>query len=323
VRSYFAGRLAQALVIVALVATITFVLIHLAPGDPFMTVYENPNVDSAVRERLRAAYGFDRPLIEQYVRYVAGVARGELGYSFSQHRPVLDVLASTIPNTLLLMGVAVALSFVGGIALGVVQAVRRGSFADRVLGALSLFFLSMPDFWLAVMALLTFAYWIPIFPITGTLDSLTYDYMTPLERVVDRAYHVALPALTLALLDAAAIARHQRGAMLDTLHEDFVRTARAKGVAERTVVLRHVLRNALLPMVTIFGLSFPALLGGAVFVEKVFAWPGFGLMTVTAIAARDYPLVTGSVIVGSIMACAGSLLADVLYAAADPRVRAR
>jgi len=321
VRRYFLGRVAQAGVIVAIVATLTFFLIHLAPGDPVTAALDDPGITEAVRAHWRAVYGLDRPLPEQYWRYLASVARGDMGYSFSRHQPVSAVLAQAIPNTLLLMSAAVALSFAAGIALGVFQASRRGAATDHTLGALSLVFYAMPPFWLALMMLLTFAYWLPIFPATGTVDALAYEYMSPVERALDRAHHLVLPAVTLTLLSAAGIARHQRAATLEALQEDFVRTARAKGVRERRVVLSHAVRNALLPVITIFGLSFPALLGGAVFIEKVFAWPGLGLMTVNAIATRDYPLVTASVIVGSAMVCAGSLIADLLYAAADPRLR--
>jgi peptide/nickel transport system permease protein len=247
--------------------------------------------------------------------------RGDLGYSTSQRRPVGAVLATALPNTLLLMMVALGASFAMGIAIGVFQAVRRGTGPDRLLGGATLFFYSMPDFWLALMMMLTFAYWIPLFPVTGMVDAVMYPYWPFWRRFLDRAHHLVLPALTLTLLTAAVIARYQRAAMLDVAHDDYVRTARAKGLAERVIVRRHALRNALLPIITLFGLAFPALLGGTVFVERIFSWPGMGFLTFTAIMTRDYHLVTGSVIVGSVMVVVGSLLADVLYAAADPRLR--
>ena len=322
-RRYLTRRLTQAVVVVFLVVTITFILIHLAPGDPFSAALENPSVTPAVRAQWRAAYGLDQPLPVQYVRYISEAMRGRLGYSFSQHRPVADALADALPNTLVLMSAALAASFLAGIGAGVLQAVRRGRWLDRALSAGALFFYSMPDFWLALMALLVFGYELHLFPITGMFDPVMYDYLSPFQRLVDRAHHLVLPAGTLALLTAAGIARYQRSAMLDVIHEDYVRTARAKGVPPWRVVVRHALRNALLPVITIFGLAFPALLGGAVFVEKVFAWPGMGLLTVGAVAQRDYPLVTASVIVGSVMVAVGSLAADLLYAVADPRLRER
>ncbi|MGH7663561.1 MAG: ABC transporter permease [Gemmatimonadaceae bacterium] len=320
-RRFLLRRLAQAALTVLLVATVAFALIHLAPGDPFSATLEQTTVSDEIRERWRAAYGFDRPLHEQYVRYLANTLRGDFGYSFSLHRPVASALASAIPNTLLLMGVAVMGSFALGIAVGVIQAVRRGSMTDRVLAGGSLFFYSMPEFWLGLMMLLIFAHWIPIFPPGGVIDPVMHDYLGVWGQLGDRLAHLALPALTLMLVSGAVVARYQRSAVLDVVHQDFVRTARAKGVSERAVIAHHVLRNALLPVITIFGLAFPALLGGAVFVEKVFAWPGMGLLAVNAIATRDYPLVVATVVIAGVMVSLGSMLADVLYAAADPRLR--
>jgi peptide/nickel transport system permease protein len=318
---YIARRLAQAAVIVAIVAAITFTLIHLAPGDPFSAVMDNPKVSERVRETLRAQYGLDRPLPEQFVKYLGSLAHGELGWSFSYERPVAEVLATALPNTLLLMGVALVGSFALGMLVALVQVARRGSLTDKALSGISLFFFSMPDFWLALLALLAFTYWLPIFPAGGTVDPVMHEYMGWAGRVVDRLRHLALPALTLTLLSAAAVARYQRGALLDVLPAEYIRTARLKGLTERQILRRHALRNALLPIITLVGLSFPALLTGAFFVEKIFAIPGMGLAVVSAIGTRDYPLVVGGVIIGSIMVTLGSLLADLLYALADPRVR--
>jgi len=310
-------------VIVAIVATITFALIHLAPGDPFSAVMDNPNVNERVRATLRAQYGLDRPLPEQFVRYVGQLARGELGWSFSHDRPVREVLASALPNTLLLMAIALAGSFALGILIALVQVARRGSATDHVLSAISLFFFSMPDFWLAILALLAFTYWLPLFPVGGAVDPVMHDYMGLGARIADRLRHLLLPALTLTVLAAPGVARYQRAALLDVLPADYIRTARLKGLTEREILRRHALRNALLPIISLLGLSFPALLTGAFFIEKIFAWPGMGLAVVNAIGTRDYPLVVGGVILGSIMVTVGSLLADLLYAWADPRLRAR
>jgi peptide/nickel transport system permease protein len=318
---YLAQRLAQAAVIVAIVAAITFMLIHLAPGDPFSAVMDNPNVSEKVRETLRTQYGLDRPLPEQFVKYVDALAHGELGWSFSHQRPVAEVLSTALPNTLLLMGVALFGSFALGILVALVQVARRGTLTDKTLSGISLFFFSMPDFWLALLALLAFTYWLPIFPVGGSVDPIMHEYLGWGARVVDRLKHLALPALTLTVLAAASVARYQRAALLDVLPADYIRTARLKGLTERQILRRHALRNALLPIITLIGLSFPALLTGAFFVEKIFAWPGMGLAVVGAIGTRDYPLVVGGVIIGSIMVTLGSLLADLLYAWADPRLR--
>lgn len=318
---YIAQRLGQAVMIVVIVAVITFVLIHLAPGDPFSAVVDNPNVSESVRATLRAQYGLDRPLPEQFLRYGEALARGELGWSFSYERPVREVLATALPNTLLLMGVALLGSFALGILVALIQVARRGSFTDHALSGISLFFFSMPDFWLAILTLLAFTYWLPIFPVGGAVDPVMHEYLGWGGRVVDRLRHLALPALTLTVLASAAVARFQRAALLDVLPADYIRTARLKGLTERQILRRHALRNALLPIITLIGLSFPALLTGAFFIEKIFAWPGMGLAVVSAIGTRDYPLVVGGVIIGSIMVALGSLLADLLYAWADPRLR--
>jgi len=308
-------------VIVAIVAAITFALIHLAPGDPFSAVMDNPNVSETVRQTLRAQYGLDRPLPEQFVRYVNSLAHGQLGWSFSHERPVLEVLGSALPNTLLLMGVALVGSFALGILIALIQVARRGSIIDYTLSGISLFFFSMPDFWLAILTLLTFTYWLPVFPVGGAVDPVMHEYMGLGGRFVDRLWHLALPALTLTLLASAVVARYQRAALLDVLPADYIRTARLKGLTEREILRRHALRNALLPIISLVGLSFPALLTGAFFVEKIFAWQGMGYAVMTAIGTRDYPLVVGGVIIGSIMVTLGSLLSDLLYAWADPRLR--
>jgi peptide/nickel transport system permease protein len=319
--AYLARRLAQGVVVIGLVVTATFVLIRLAPGDPFASSLDGPSVSQEIRDAWRAQQLFDRPIAEQYRQYIIHVGQGDFGYSTSQKRYVRDAIADALPRTLLLMLVSLAASFAAGIALGVFQAVHRGSVGDRAASALTLMFYSMPDFWLALMMMLTFAYWIPIFPVSGMTDAVMYAYWPPWRQLLDRLHHLVLPAATLTLLSMAVIARYQRSAMLDVVHDDFVRTARAKGVRERAVIRRHALRNALLPTITVVGLSFPALLGGAVFVERIFSWPGMGLLTVSAVLQRDYHLVTGSVVVGSVMVVVGSLVADALYAIADPRLR--
>jgi len=309
-------------VIVAIVAVITFALIHLAPGDPFTAILDNPNVSEKIRVTLRAQYGLDRPLIEQFFRYVNALAHGELGWSFSNDRPVLDVLASALPNTLLLMSVALVGSFALGILLALIQVARRGSAVDHTISGVTLFFFSMPDFWLAILALLAFTYWLPIFPVGGVVDPVMHEFLGLGGRIMDRLRHLALPALTLTALASASVARFQRAALLDVLPADYIRTARLKGLTERQILRRHALRNALLPIITLIGLSFPALLTGAFFIEKIFAWQGMGYAVINAIGARDYHLVVGGVIIGSILVTLGSLLADLLYAWADPRLRA-
>ena len=320
-RALVARRLLQAVIIVAIAATVTFLLVQLAPGDPFTALVDNPRIPPEVQARWRERWGLDRPMHEQYVLYLRNLARGELGWSFFQSRPVADAIADALPNSLLLMGVGLIGAFVLGVGAGVVRAGHRGSVTDRALGAGTLVFYSMPDFWLALMAMLMFAYWIPILPTSGMTTPLLYDYLSPVGKFFDRVLHLILPATTLVLLTAAIIARYQRAAVLDVATQDFVRTARAKGLPERAVLWRHILRNALLPVITLLGLTLPMLVGGDVFIEQVFAWPGLGRLVVGAIAARDHALVMAIVVMGSALVTLGSLLADVLYMVVDPRLR--
>lgn len=314
-----AARLGQALVVAWVVATMAFVLIHAAPGDPFS--FDAPNVTPAVRAHWRAQFGYDRPLPEQYARWLGNLARGDLGYSTSLHEPVAHAVRDALPRTLYLMAAAVVASFALGIALALFQVRYRARRRGRWAGYVALFFYSLPDFWLALVLLLAFAYWWPVLPAGHPVNMIMHDYLAPWPAFVDRLRHLVLPALTLTLLTTAGIARFQRNELLDVLPLDFVRTARAKGLDERTVLRRHVLRNALMPTITLIGLALPALLGGSVFVEKVFSWQGMGWVTVNAIAMRDYPLVLAGVLIGTVMVIVGNLVADLAYAFADPRLR--
>jgi peptide/nickel transport system permease protein len=321
VRRYLAARLLQALGVIVFVTTVSFVVVHLAPGDPIEAALQGPHVTETTRQQWRASFGLDRPISEQYVRWVANVARGNLGYSLSYRRPVRDVFADALPRTLLLTGLASLLAFALGITVGLLQAERAQSARDRWLGRGLLLLYSVPDFWLALVVLMLFAYRLPFFPAGGLKDTVMYDYLSPGGQLLDRIKHLVLPVVTLALLSSAAIARFQRSALLAVLPSDWMRTALAKGLSWRDAVRRHAFRNALLPTITLFGLSLPVFASGAVFVEKVFSWPGMGMVTVTAIGARDYHLVTGGVLVMSVVVVVGALVADVAVAVADPRIR--
>ncbi|MES2179063.1 MAG: ABC transporter permease [Gemmatimonadota bacterium] len=320
-RRYLAARLFQAVGVVVFVTTFSFVLIHLAPGDPVAGALRGPNVSETVREQWRATYGLDRPLPEQYARWLLSTARGELGYSFSLHRPVRDVFLDALPNTLLLSGTALLLSFGLGMAVGVLQAERPRGARDRWMGRTLLVFFSVPDFWFALVILILFAYRLPWFPAGGLKDSFGYDYLPPLAKVRDRLWHLALPVFTLTVLTAANAARQQRAALIAVLPSDWMRTALAKGLSWRAAVRKHAFRNALLPTITLLGISVPQFAAGSIFVEKVFTWPGVGLLTVNAIGARDYPLVTSGVLVASIIVVCAALVADIAVAIADPRIR--
>lgn len=308
------------LVVVAIVATATFVLVRLAPGDPFAGALESPKLTAAIRAQWRAAYGLDGSIASQYAHWLAALARGNLGFSTSTNQPVARAIANALPYTLTLMGLALTVSFAIGMWLGALQAARRDRVTDRAVGALTLLGAALPDFWLAVVVLLVGSFWWREFPVGGA-----QDFMLPLNAsfgtvIADRIRHLVLPVTTLVILLTASVARQQRTALLDRLHADWVRTATAKGVAPGAVFRRHAWRTALGPLVTLGGLALPALVGGAVFVEKVFAWPGMGQLAASAISARDYHLVVGCVIVGAVMVVVGSALADALTAWLDPRV---
>jgi peptide/nickel transport system permease protein len=318
VRRRFAARLGQSIVVTFIVATIAFFAIRSASGDPFS--YTAKPMSERIRNQLRHDYGYDRPVPEQYVRYLRNVARGELGWSFNKGEWVTTVLAQALPRTLLLAGTALVLSFVIGVALGVMQAARPGWF-DRATSTVILVFYSVPDFWGALVMLTIFASWWRLFPAGDVVTPFLHDYMPPWTAFVDRVRHLILPVASLTLLSLASITRYQRAAMLDVLPSEFIRTARAKGVSERGLVWRHAFRNALTPMVTILGLTLPAFLGGVVFIERVFTWPGLGTLATEAIEGRDYDLVTGTVVVGALLVVLGNLLADLLHAALDPRIR--
>jgi len=319
--AWLVRRLAATLAIVFAVLTLVFIAIHLAPGRPFLPAEGRP-LDPAVAAALRRRFGLDDPLPVQYVRYVARLAHGDLGESFSQQRPVAAALADAIPNTLVLALAALAIDLLCGTAIGVIQAARAGSRTDAALGAVTLAAYALPTFWLGLVLLLVFGQWLHWFPIGGVVDPVLHADLPFAGRLLDRLRHLALPALALGLVGAGGTARFQRAALLDVLQLDFVRAARARGLSWGRVMVRHALRNALLPTITLIGLALPFLLTGSVVVETVFAWPGMGKLAADAILSRDYPVVAATTLVAATLVALGSLLADVLYALADPRIAA-
>jgi peptide/nickel transport system permease protein len=312
-------RLVASVAIVFAVVTFVFILIHLAPGSP--CIAGEGITDSDICRQLIRQFGLDQPILVQYWRYLVELSQGNFGYSFALHRPVADAIADTVPFTLQLAGAALLLDFTLGLALGVYQALRSNRLPDVVLGNITLFIYSLPTFWLALLLLLLFGEKLRLFPVAGASDPVLCPTVDSLYCLLDRIWHLVLPAVTLGLVGAAGTARFQRSAMLEVAKQDFVRTARAKGLPERRVVLRHQLRNALLSFITRFGLTFPFLLTGAVLIETIFAWPGMGRLTVDAILHRDYAVVTATALIASTMVVTGSLLADILLALADPRIR--
>jgi peptide/nickel transport system permease protein len=316
-----ARRTAQAAAIVFIVATATFVLLQLAPGDPFSPLEESTRVPPSVIEQHRRNFGLDQPIHIQYWRYLNNLVRGDFGYSFSLNRPAFDVINEAIPNTVILALAAIVIDFSIGIAVGTIQGARPYSRMDDTLTVATLIMYSMPVFWFGLMLIMVFAGQLHWLPAGGTVSPGTYSALPLMGRVADRLSHLVLPALTLGLVSAAGTARYHRGAMLETITQDFIRTARAKGLEERAVLVRHALRHAILPAVTLFGLSLPVLLSGAVLVEAVFGWNGMGRVSVDSILRRDYHVVTGAAILAALMVIVGNLIADTLYRLADPRTR--
>lgn len=318
---YLLARVGQGLIVVFVVATLTFVLLQAAPGDPLTMLMSDARIPPEVVEQTRTNFGLDQPLHIQYLRYLGRLVRGDLGTSFAERRAVSQAIWNAIPNTLLLAAAALLIDFGVGVGAGIVQGMRSGTLTDRTLSIITLTLYSMPVFWLGLMLLFGFGERLDWFPVAGVTDPVTYPFRSLFGKLADRLHHLVLPALTLGLVGAGYTARHQRAAMVEAIAQDFVRTARAKGLRERVVVLRHALRNALLPTITIAGLALPVLLSGAVLVETVFAWPGMGKLAADAIGRRDYPMVTGAAITAAVMVVLGNLLADLLTRAADPRTR--
>jgi peptide/nickel transport system permease protein len=322
---YLVRRLLGAIPLLLGILTIIFFVVHLAPGDPTARFF-NPNVSPEVIEQMRRNLGLDQPLHVQYGRWMWSFLRGDFGYSFGQMRPIGDILPEVLWNTIQLTLVSLVVIFAVGMLIGIIQAVRQYSLVDNVLTFVALFFYSMPSFWFALMLILVFSLragqdgWIIQFPASG-MTSIDYEYMGMGERIVDRLRHLAMPAIALGIGSAAGVARYMRNSMLEVIHQDFIRTARAKGLSERTVVFKHALRNALIPIITLLGLYLPFLLSGAVLVETIFAWPGMGRAIVEAILARDYPMVMATSFVIAALVVAGNLLSDMLYAVVDPRIR--
>ena len=320
---YVAKRVLQAIPLLLGIATITFFIVHLAPGDP-MNIYlerqqERREMDPRLIERIREKYGLDQPLPVQYVKWIGNLARGDLGESFRYRRPVASLLAERIPYTLQLTVLALLLDALFGIALGILSAVKQYSTWDKVITVGSLVLYSIPGFWLAVMLVLVFSVnldWLP----TSQTRSLDYEALSASGKILDRLWHLLLPVFVLGVASAAGTARYMRNQLLEVLSEEYVVAARARGLAETSVILKHALRNALIPIVTNFGLALPFLLGGAVLIETVFSWPGMGLLAVDAIGARDYPIILATSMIAAVLVVVGNLLADITYALLDPRI---
>ncbi len=318
---YLARRLLGLIPLLIGITLITFFVIHLAPGKPTDVLTElNPKVSLQARERLTKIYGLDQPLHAQYLQWVSRMARLDFGRSFVDDRSVWDKIAERIPVTLWINFLVMAFVFLIAIPLGVWGAVRTGTFLDHAATLLIFIGFAAPTFWLALLAMQLFGIQLGWLPLSG-LVSLDYDRMTPLEKGTDLIRHLILPVFVSAFGGIAGVSRYMRTSMSEVLRQDYIRTARAKGLSECRILYKHALRNALLPIVTILGLSVPGLLGGSVIFESIFAIPGLGRLFYDGVMARDYPVVMGILTIGAVLTLLGNLLADIGYAWVDPRIR--
>jgi peptide/nickel transport system permease protein len=317
--TFIVRRLLLAIPMLLGITFLTFVIIN-AQGNPVADLQRNPRFRPADIERIRENLGLNEPLTVRYVKWVSNLLRGDLGISLSNATPVRDRILGVLPNTLVLTGVSLLASLLLSIPLGVFSAAKRGSWFDNSVTVLSVAAFAMPIFWLALLLILVFAsqfraWGLPSLPVSGMYD------VRGGGGFLDRVEHLILPVVALSIGDLAVWTRYIRSQMLEVIRQDFVRTARAKGVSENSVIFDHAFRNALLPLITLVGLSLPGLVGGAFIVETVFAWPGLGRLTVEAARKSDYTLILGTVLMVSVLTLLANLLADVAYAALDPRIR--
>lgn len=311
--TFLVRRLGHALLVLFVVCTVTFGIVHAAPGGP--SLLADPKLTVVERQAIERQLGLDRPLHVQYVRWLARLARGDLGTSFLYQTPNVSTIAARLPNTVLLAATALALSIAVAIPLAAACAARPGRWLDRIVGVLSFTTMAIPAFWLGIVLILVFAVQWRLLP-AGGASTIGGD-----GSVGDRLRHLILPAIVLAAAGGAELLRYARASARGLWSQPFVRTARAKGATERRITWRHVMRNALVPIVTVLGLQLPRLVGGAAITEIVFSWPGMGRLGVEAALARDYPLVMAITLLVSTGVLVVSIVVDLAYFALDPRIR--
>jgi peptide/nickel transport system permease protein len=319
---YILKRLGLMIPMLLGITLVSFVVIHLAPGTPTeMQTTLNPKASLEAQKRLRELYGLDKPLMVQYWDWLSRITRLDFGRSFSpDRRPVWDKIKERIGITLGLNFMSLIIILGVSIPIGVIAAYRAHSWFDKGTTLFVFFGFAMPTFWLALLCIMFFGVYLDWLPISG-LTSLTFHQFTLWQKIQDLAAHVTLPVLVAAFGGLAGMSRYMRGNMLEVIRQDYITTARSKGLPERVVIFKHALRNALLPVITILGLSVPGLIGGSVIFESIFAIPGMGQLFYGAVMARDYPLVMGELVIGAVLTLLGNMLADVGYALVDPRIR--
>lgn len=314
-----ARRLLTLVPLVWLVVTLTFIVVQAAPGSYADTI-DNPRLSPETRAAIRAHYGADKPVLDQYLRWLGAVATGDLGVSFMYREPVTRVLARALPPTVLLAGTGLAITLLLGLVLAVASARKPYGWADRVISFFSLGLYGVPSFWLAGGLIMVFSLrlgWLP----PSHMYSVGASDLSTIDSLFDLLRHLVLPAICLGLVGAAGTARYLRATLIDVRSSRFMLAARARGLPEWRLLWVHALRPALLPVVTLFGLSLPILVSGSVVVETIFSWPGMGQVAYNAARARDIPLILGATLVGAVAVILGNLISDVLYAVVDPRAR--
>lgn len=308
-------RLLQSIPLVIGVSIIAFGLMHLAPGGPLAVYTLNPTIQAQDIERIKMALGLDQPLHIQYLKWAAGMFSGTWGNTFFGGRPVLHVILERVPATLILMGSALSIAILLGTAIGMLGAVKRYSLFDYLATTGALFALSFPTFWFGLMAIYVFAVRLRWLPSGGMFD------LGNEGDPVDLLIHLVLPTLVLALVLVATWSRYARSSFLEVIHQDYIRTARAKGLVERDVLMKHAFPNALVPLIALFGLQLPTLFSGALVTETIFGWPGMGRLFVDSLTMKEYPVLMGMMMFTALFVIVGNLLADIGVALADPRVR--
>lgn len=311
----------KAVIVLLAIAVLNFLLIRAAPGDPAQILAgEAGAADAQLLEQLRVQFGLNQPFMTQLWIYLKGYMSLDLGFSYRQQQPVLKLILDRLPATLLLTGTAFMISFVAGIIMGVLAARRAGKWSDSIITTMALFFYAMPLFWIALMSQVVFALKLGVVPNIG-FESIGAGH-TGFARALDIAKHLILPATTLGLFFTALYVRMMRASMLEIAGTDFVKTARAKGLSQGVVWRRHVARNAILPIITLAGLQAGQLVGGAVLIETIFAWPGIGRLMFDALAQRDYPVLLGVFFISSAVVICFNIITDIFYRIADPRIGA-
>ncbi len=304
------------------ITLITFAVIHLAPGEPVeMQTAMNPKVSAQARQRMREFYGLDKPLHVQYTTWLGRLSRLDFGRSFApDNRPVIDKIAERIPITLSLSIIALVLEFGLAIPIGIFAATRQDTLLDKGITVFVFIGFAVPTFWLALLLMYLFGVKLGWLPISG-LHSLGSENYGTFRWVADMAGHLVMPIAVASFGSLAGVSRYMRSTMLEVIRQDYITTARAKGLTERVVIMHHALRNALLPVITLLGFSLPGLIGGSVIFETIYAIPGMGQLFYAGVMSRDYPLVMGILVIGAFLTLIGNLLADICYALADPRIR--